>query len=276
MKKEALSVYDQFNRNITYLRISVTDRCNLRCIYCMPEDGIPLKHHTDILRLEDIAKIAAAGVQLGITKIRLTGGEPLIRKGIVSLVEMLHQIDNLQELTMTTNGILLQKYAKQLSQAGLNRVNISLDTLDPEKYRQITRGGDIQQVFAGIEAAITYNLRPVKINTVIMQDWNWDELPLLQEFARSKGLDIQYIRHMNLNNRQDIDTTSWEAQRPPPCEKCNRLRLTADGHLKPCLFSDIEIKVDLDNISDCFQKAVWEKPELGYCSIQRTMNEIGG
>lgn len=267
---------DQYNRKISYLRISVTDRCNLRCQYCMPAEGIPLKSHREILRLEQIVEIANSAVELGLTKIRLTGGEPLVRNGIVDLVQMLSQIQEIKELAMTTNGILLAKNAESLKQAGLGRVNISLDTLDADKYRKITRGGDITQVFKGIEAAQKYGLTPVKINTVVIESFNKEELPLLQKYAKDHNLDIQYIRHMHLEDRHHLDPTQWETQRPPPCLKCNRLRLTADGYLKPCLFSDKEIKVDFSNIKESFIKAIMSKPLEGISIKERLMNEIGG
>ena len=144
---------DQFNRKIDYLRISVTDRCNLRCTYCMPAEGIDLAQHKDIVSFEEIYNIVKQGADDGITKVRLTGGEPLVRKGIVDLVSQLSSIDEIKDLSMTTNGILLDQFAQQLADAGLDRVNISLDTLSAEKYKSITRGGDINKVYDGINAA---------------------------------------------------------------------------------------------------------------------------
>jgi cyclic pyranopterin phosphate synthase len=156
-------MYDLYKRNIDYLRISVTDRCNLRCTYCMPPEGIESKQHSDILTYEKIVEIARCAVDKGIKKIRLTGGEPLVRKGIINLVKMLSEIEGLQDLSMTTNGILLKKHAQDLADAGLNRVNVSLDTLDTEEYRSITRGGDLQMVLEGIEMARKVGLNPIKI-----------------------------------------------------------------------------------------------------------------
>ena len=144
---------DAYKRHINYLRISVTDRCNLRCLYCMPEEGIPLIKHQDILSFEEIEGFTRTAVHYGINKVRITGGEPLVRKDITSLVEKLSAIEGIDDLSMTTNGILLEKFAFPLKQAGLNRINISLDTMDPERYRGITRHGDLGQVLAGIEAA---------------------------------------------------------------------------------------------------------------------------
>ncbi len=161
---------DRFNRNIHYLRISVTDRCNLRCTYCMPEEGIKLIDKKDILSLEEIVNVVKIGAEkFGIRKIRLTGGEPLVRKGIVELVRQISSIDGIEECTMTTNGILLPGFADSLKKAGLKRVNISLDTMSPEKFRMITRGGDLEQVIEGIRAARSAGLTPVKINVVKTQ-----------------------------------------------------------------------------------------------------------
>lgn len=155
-------MFDRFNRKINYLRISVTDRCNLRCVYCMPEEGVVLLDHKEILSFDEIVDVAKTAVRKGVDKIRVTGGEPLVRNGIIDLVKMIGEIDGIKDFSMTTNGILLSKYADDLANAGLHRVNISLDTLDPEKFKQITRGGDIQKVFDGIEAAKKAGLNPIK------------------------------------------------------------------------------------------------------------------
>jgi len=160
-------MYDKFNRKINYLRISVTDRCNLRCTYCMPETGIQLLQHSDIISFEEIVDVVKLSVGLGIDKIRITGGEPLARKGIVDLVAMIAEIPGINDFGLTTNGILLKKYAKELKEAGLHRVNVSLDTLNPEKYHQITRLGNIEDVLEGISEAQKIGLTPVKINCVI-------------------------------------------------------------------------------------------------------------
>src|ERR1035437_3517974 len=164
---EKLFMLDHYNRNINYLRISVTDRCNLRCRYCMPEEGIELIRHEDILSFEEIVEVVKVGVSKGINRLRLTGGEPLVRKGIVSLVGMLTQIEGIEEVSMTTNGTLLAEYATELASAGLKRVNISIDTLDPEKYRELTIGGDINSVLKGIKAAKGAGLSPIKLNCVV-------------------------------------------------------------------------------------------------------------
>src|ERR1035437_1713558 len=159
---------DRFNRHINYLRISVTDRGNLRCTYCMPEEGIRLLDHSDILTYEEITAFTRLAVSNGITKVRLTGGEPLVRKNIVELVSMLSQIDGLEDLSMTTNGILLSTFASDLKKAGLNRINISLDTMNPDQYSQITKNGELAKVLEGIDAAFQAGLKPIKINCVLL------------------------------------------------------------------------------------------------------------
>ena len=157
-------MYDQFNRKINYLRISVTDRCNLRCVYCMPAEGIEMLGHDEILSFDEIVEITKVAVSMGVDKVRITGGEPLVRKGIIDLIKMISAIAGINDLAMTTNGVLLNRFAKPLAEAGLNRVNISLDTMDPEKYHSITRLGKIEAVFRGIEAAQLAELNPIKIN----------------------------------------------------------------------------------------------------------------
>ena len=168
---------DTFQREITYLRISLTDLCNLRCVYCMPPEGVRKQTHNQILSLEEIGEIARAAVELGVKKIRLTGGEPLVRRGVLSLCRELRRIPRLQELTLTTNGLLLPEMAAELKAAGVDRVNISLDTLDPEKYCRITRGGRLEDALAGIQAARDAGLSPLKLNCVLIGGFNDDEIP---------------------------------------------------------------------------------------------------
>ena len=184
---------DSFGRRINYLRISLTDRCNLRCRYCMPEKGIDKFLHEEMLTLEEVYTIAKIFVDLGIDKIRFTGGEPLVRKGIIHLISKISKLDKLRELTMTTNGVLLKKYAKDLREAGLNRVNISLDTLDEEKYRKITRGGNIKDVLDGIEEAKKVGLSPIKINTVLIGGFNEDEIEDLVNLTVEEEIDARFI-----------------------------------------------------------------------------------
>lgn len=197
---------DSFQRPINYLRISVTDRCNLRCIYCMPPEGIALMSHDDILSYEEIVTLVKAAVELGITRIRLTGGEPLVRAGLPGLVRMIAGIDGVTDLSLTTNGILLAKYAKDLKDAGLMRVNVSLDTLKPERFHQITRCGELKDTLKGIEAAKEADLTPVKINMVLMAGINDDEII---DFARKTiddGWNVRFIEYMPVNG-EDINVT---------------------------------------------------------------------
>lgn len=263
---------DSFGRNIHYLRISVTDRCNLRCIYCMPEEGIELVPHNAILSFEQIETIAITAVRLGIDKIRLTGGEPLARKGIADLVAKLRKIPGLKTLAMTTNGTLLAPLAGQLVSAGLDSVNISLDTLDPERYARLTRRGIIEDVLAGIDAALAAGLA-VKINTVVMEDTSNAEIEALKKFARQKNAAFQTIARYSL---QSMKTDAHEFDRPPPCATCNRIRLLADGTLRACLQSDISIPVDFQNIEGSISTIIKLKPAHGTTSSTYSVGKIGG
>jgi cyclic pyranopterin phosphate synthase len=328
---------DAYNRPISYLRISVTDRCNLRCIYCMPEEGVPWRSHQKVLRYEEIETIVQAAADLGISKVRLTGGEPLVRLGIVDLVRMLARIPGIDDLAMTTNGILLARYAEELAEAGLHRVNISLDTLDPARFRRITRRGDLADVLAGIEAARQAGLRPIKINTVVIRGLNDDEVvDLARKTLEASWWNIRFIELMPVGDGELMDT-AWEEQvvtaqesreqieaalgklepvkmrvgsgparyyRLPGaegtlgfitpisehfCYKCNRLRLTADGQLRPCLLSDQEIDLrtplregaDADEIQALIVEGINRKPMRHHLQEhvrpeERAMSEIGG
>jgi cyclic pyranopterin phosphate synthase len=253
----------------------VTDKCNFRCTYCMPEEGIALKSHNDILRLEQIAEVVRAAATLGISKIKLTGGEPLVRRNIESLVAMIAAIPGIADFGMTTNGSLLTpETARRLKSAGLGRVNISLDTLDPARFSAITRGGDVNDVLRGIDAAIGARLLPVKINMVVFDDTSAEDIAAMRAYCDAKGLRLQTIAHFSLDNRENHGTGATD--KPPPCAGCNRLRLTADGYLKPCLFSDHEIKVDFSDIPRSIRAAVGAKPEKGTSCVKREMNQIGG
>jgi len=268
-------MYDLFDRQIDYLRISVTDRCNLRCTYCMPEAGIALKSHSDIMPYEKIIRVAAAAAELGIHKIRLTGGEPLVRKNVNFLVRELKSVPGVREVSMTSNGTLLDLLAAGLKQAGLDRLNISLDTLDAERYRRVTRNGDIARVMAGIAAAREAGFENIKINMVLMPGFNQDEVAPMKEFCRREGMMLQRIHHYSLH---DLKTarSGLEAERPLSCAVCNRLRLTADGKLKPCLFSDREFAVDFSNIRASLEQAVRAKPRQGAACGNRQNWQIGG
>ena len=271
---------DNFNRKIEYLRISVTNRCNSRCKYCMPPEGIKLKSHDEILSFEEITNIVSVFAKLGVKKIRLTGGEPLVRRGIVDLVKKISDIEGINEITLTTNGLLLKKYATKLKEAGLDRVNISIDSLDKEKYSLITCGSSLKDVFEGIEEAKKVGLEPIKLNTVLVKDFNDNEIEDLVNLTRDNNYDIRFIELMTIG-----DTSNWSKDRylsnetvlkkikdlkpvikkdkssPADyyqisgykgrvglinpiscgfCDNCNRVRLTSNGSLKLCLHSDEE------------------------------------
>jgi cyclic pyranopterin phosphate synthase len=266
---------DRFGRTINYLRVSVTDRCNYRCSYCVPRESFSLKSQREILRYEEIREIVAAGASLGIKKIRLTGGEPLVRKNLEALVASLVSIAGVEEVAMSTNGALLSRHkAEALKKAGLIRVNISLDTLDVDKFSRLTGNGRISDVFTGIDSALEAGLEPVKINMVVHQDTTQIEKQQMLEFCRKKGLRLQTISRFSLMDGANGDPVSTD--RPPVCEECNRLRLTSDGYLLPCLFSNKETKVDFDDIEGSFIKAVTVKPENGRVCSTRAMYQIGG
>jgi cyclic pyranopterin phosphate synthase len=268
-------MFDKFNRQINYLRISVTDRCNLRCTYCMPEEGVVPKSHHDILSYEKILEVVKEATRLGIKKVRLTGGEPLVRKGILFLVQQLKKLPGLEELTLTTNGVLLDKMAAPLEKMGLDRINISLDTLEPEKYKKLTRTGDIKNVLRGIDAVIKAGFKNTKINMVLIPGYNDNEVEAMQVFCREKGFTLQRINHYSLENIESIDRT-YSAERPLKCERCNRIRLTADSKLKPCLFSDLEIPLDFNNLKESLIKAIQCKPISGTTNVTTQNWQIGG
>jgi cyclic pyranopterin phosphate synthase len=278
-----MKLRDNFSRVIDYLRISITDRCNLRCIYCMPDAGVLPIEHKEILSYEEILRVVRVAAALGVKKVRITGGEPLARKNVTYLVASLREIPGIEDLTLTTNGVLLGKYAGELADAGLNRVNISLDSLRPERYREITRGGDIASVLKGIEAAEQAGLLPVKINMVPIRDLNDDEIEDFAGMTLRSSRQVRFIEFMpigagDLWNRERYISTdeikmrvekmgtlvAVKQRRDGParyyrignapgvigfisalthhfCGDCNRLRITSDGKLRPCLFSETEI-----------------------------------
>lgn len=263
---------DAFGREINYLRISVTDRCNLRCRYCMPEEGIRLLSHDEILSFEQIEKIVRAAVGMGFHKFRLTGGEPLARKGIVNLARMLKAIPGLGVLAMTTNGTMLAPIATTLAFVGLDSVNISLDTLDPARYRYLTRGGNLDDALAGLKAAIDAGLM-VKINMVVMEDTTADEINTLRDFTKARGIAFQTISRYSL---QETKEDSVEFDRPPPCSSCDRVRLLANGVLRSCLHSDIDYRIDFDDIEGSIASAILGKPIHGAVSSTLSVGQIGG
>ncbi len=266
-------MYDRFNRKINYLRISVTDRCNLRCRYCMPEEGVILQPHSSILTFDEIVSFVKVAVSMGIDKVRITGGEPLVRKGIVDLVAMISAIDGIKDLAMTTNATYLRKYAFELVNAGLQRVNISLDTLDPEKYRQITRGGDIEETLDGIDAAFEAGLRPVKLNCVIRDNHNESDARTVTEYGKTIGAEVRYIREMNLSSGQFSIVEGGDGGN---CSICNRLRLTATGKIKPCLFNDMEFDVRELGNEEAIRQALDKKPACGSYNNTGDFYNLGG
>lgn len=271
---------DQHSRRINYLRLSVTDLCNLKCKYCMPEAGIDKKKHSDILRFESCVEIVESAAELGINKVRLTGGEPLVRRGIVDLVKRIADVKGIDEVAMTTNGLLLSKYAGELKKAGLDRVNISIDTLNPVKYHSITRGGNLQDVLAGIASAKRHGLTPIKLNVVIINGFNTDEIENFINMSE-EGLEVRFIELMPvgqastwsqgkfISNETIIERYSRVLEKQVDkdnsgpasyfinkktggkvgfinpisshfCDTCNRIRVTPDGKLKTCLHSNEE------------------------------------
>ena len=321
-------ILDSFGRSINYLRISVTDRCNLRCLYCMPPEGVPQISHSEILSYEEIRTVVRAAAELAINKVRLTGGEPLVRTDLPELIRMLSQIEGIEELSLTTNGTLLKKYARELKQAGLSRINVSLDTLKPDKFRYITRLGKLRTVLEGIEAAKETGLHPVKINTVIMRGINDDEILDFARMTYEDGWHVRFIELMpfkcgaesvpSVELRQHIavlgqlkPTASITGNGPAMyyrlagakgaigfisplteisfCSRCNRMRLTPDGKLRPCLLGEDEIDLrmplrnnaSIEELKQLILKAVASKPEhhieaANIKLVKRKMSQIGG
>jgi cyclic pyranopterin phosphate synthase len=386
-----MPLIDSFNRVIDYLRISVTDRCNFRCVYCMPEEGAPVAPKDLILTYEEIERLARIAVELGMAKLRITGGEPLVRKDIDILIEKIGRLPGLRDLSMTTNGFLLSRYAADFAQAGLNRVNISLDTLQPDRFRRIARRGNLQDVMAGIDAALSAGLRPLKVNCVVMRGWNDDEVVDFARMTQTMPIDVRFIELMPINWSAGDDaginipsgmndlfalaapagyraktnvtlyanadlgsfhrTFKTHVDHEPTgqldasqmrkafiptheirsriedeigplkpidiitngparsfrlpgaagsigfisqitndmCQTCNRLRLTADGQLRPCLMADGEVDLrgplragatDAE-IADLIRLTVFHKPkehrlEDGMAPVGRNMSQLGG
>lgn len=264
---------DPYNRQINYLRISVTDRCNFRCTYCMPAEGVPLKKRKDILSFDEITEIVKAGTKIGLSKIRFTGGEPLVRKDLPKLVKMIAGIGGIKDLGLTTNGVFLPQLAIQLKEAGLNRVNISLDTLDPEKFRKISRTGNLEDVLKGIDAAIRAELLPVKINFVRIPGENEADEKEVRKFCEAKNLQLRFIRQMNLKTGE---FSIVEGGVGGNCKICNRLRLTADGFIVPCLHSELRYNIRELGIEEAFRRAIELKPERGIGTTSHEFSTIGG
>jgi cyclic pyranopterin phosphate synthase len=239
----------------------------------MPDGGVKLIPRSEILSLEEIHEVAVTAVEMGMHRIRLTGGEPLIRRNIVHLVSMIAGITGIRDFAMTTNGVLLQEYAQPLADVGLHRINISLDTLDPERYRLITGGGDIRNVLAGIEAAQAAGLDPIKLNCVIQSSPEEPDARQVARFAGENGLVIRFIKQMEL-----AQGTFWIVQGGTGgnCARCNRLRLTSNGMIKPCLFNDLMFSIKELGIRGAIERAVEMKPERGMKSVNHEFYNVGG
>mgnify|MGYP002399060147 CR=1 FL=1 len=239
----------------------------------MPEEGVSLLRHEDILTFDEITSFTREAVTMGVTKVRITGGEPLVRKNIITLVSMLADIDGITDLSMTTNGTRLAELAGALAEAGLMRVNVSLDTLDPEKYRYVTRGGDINEVLQGIKAAQDAGLTPVKVNCVIKSTPDEEDAGMVAEYCIKNGLDVRFIRQMDLAEGSFSVVHGGSGGQ---CAKCNRLRLTPEGMLKPCLFSDIGFSVRELGAHEALMRALGNKPEYGTANKSNGFYNIGG
>jgi cyclic pyranopterin phosphate synthase len=324
---------DQFNRPITYLRISVTDRCNLRCVYCMPEAGLPWVAKAEILTFEEIEAIVRAAASVGVRSIRLTGGEPLVRRDLPRLVARIAAVAGIDDIALSTNGLLLADQIGALRAAGLRRVNVSLDTMRPDRFFAIARRTGLDRVLAGIDAAIAAGLAPVKLNCVVIRGQNDDELIDFAELTRHRRVYVRFIEMMpvrenaalqrdayvsatemleRIGAHQALEPTAGPAGNGPAryvafpgaagavgvisplshdyCETCNRVRLSADGRLRLCLFGDNEIDLrtplrdgaSRDDIAAIFRGAMYVKPERHHldlgkpASAMRAFSEIGG
>lgn len=315
---------DCYGRQINYLRLSVTELCNLRCRYCMPNEGVCKKSHEDMLTQEEMIRAVETAAQLGVTKIRITGGEPLVKKNILSICEQAAAVKGIREVCLTTNGILLPHYAKPLKDAGVRRLNISLDTLNAEKYTHITRIGTLSQATDGLHAALDAGFEKIKLNTVLIGGFNEDEIVTMAQLTKQYPIDVRFIELMPMRHEDEFSQKSFVSCQnvidrlpdaiPQPCDGgvaqlyrlpgaqgnigllspvsnhfcagCNRIRLTADGKLKPCLHSGDEFSIKGLNREEMlaqFRRAILAKPachgELSHTSRSqagRNMNQIGG
>ena len=311
---------DRFGRDITYLRISVTDLCNLRCKYCMPESGVESLCHSDILSIEEIVEIVKVASKNGIKKIRLTGGEPLVRRGFINLCKQISEINEIEDIAITTNGVYLKEMADELFENKVRRINFSLDTLIKEKYNDITRRNDFDKTMESLFYAIKKGFK-VKINVVLIGGFNDDEIEDFVNLANKYDLEVRFIELMQIG-----ETANWSKdkfvsnkivlEKVPElefdgvsgvakiykikgqkgriglispiscsfCEDCNRIRLTSDGKLKPCLHSKDEINLkglSGEELEEVFKRGIFEKPEKhhledGKSESARDMNKIGG
>ena len=315
---------DGYGRQIHYLRLSVTDKCNLRCRYCMPEDGVCKKPHESMLTEEEMLQAVEVAASLDVTKLRITGGEPLVKKNILSICEKAAAVEGIKEVCITTNGTLLPKLAKPLQAAGVKRLNLSLDTLNPVKYAHITRIGTLDQAMDGLHAALDAGFEKIKINAVLIGGFNDDEIVPLAQLTKQYPVDVRFIELMPIQDHDEFGEAAFipckriieklpeavpqkrdggvaRLYRLPGalgniglisplsdhfCSSCNRIRLTADGKLKPCLHSGDEFSIkglDKDGMLVEFKRAIHAKPschaELSHASRSqagRNMNQIGG
>lgn len=265
-------MFDSCDRRINYLRVSITDRCNLRCTYCMPAEGIALIPHEEILSLEEIRDVVSVAVRLGVDKVRLTGGEPLIRRGVVDLVRMLAEIGGIKDLAMTTNGVLLPRFAQDLKAAGLHRLNVSLDAIDPERYKSITRGGKVEDVFAGLAAARNAGFSLIKLNCVVENSPDESDAKAVAAYAQEHGHPIRYIMRMETGTGRFTKVHGGEGG---DCANCNRLRLSSHGLIRPCLFSNLAFNVRTLGAEEAIRQAVTQKPPCGNKSANH-MYAVGG
>ena len=315
---------DKLGRDITYLRISLTDKCNLRCRYCMPEEGVCKRSHHEMMNEDEVVTAVEVAASLGIHKVRLTGGEPLVKRNILSICRRVAAVEGVRDVCLTTNGILLPQLGKQLREAGVNRLNLSLDTLNPEKYAYITRIGQLEHFQAGLDAALEAGFEKVKINAVLIGGFNDDEIEDLAKLTMKYPVDMRFIELMPIQDHDEFGESAYvpyyrvleklpdavpvpkdggvaKLYRLPGargniglispisahfCSECNRLRLTADGKLKPCLHSGDEYSIkglDKAGMKAVFEQAIWNKPAwhgdldaVNRSKAGRNMNEIGG
>lgn len=326
---------DQYGRKIEYLRISVTDRCNLRCVYCMPEEGVEQVSHSEILSFDEMTRICRICAKLGITRVKLTGGEPLVRKGLGSLLRSIKEIEGIEQVTLTTNGVLLAEQIEELAAAGLDAVNVSLDTLDRAQYMKLTRRDELEAALRGLEAALQYPDIRVKVNCVALHGENESQWVPLANMAKERPIDVRFIEMMPIGLGKEYPFSSQElvyealkaalgeaqfltgnfgngpaiyarfpgftgktgfisAVSHKFCESCNRVRLTAEGFLKPCLqySTGVDLRAMLRNeagekeLEEMIQKVIFEKPRSHQFQMegsskqedleQKQMSSIGG
>ena len=263
---------DKYNREIIYLRISVTDRCNLRCYYCIETPSVDLIHESNILSFEEIINFVKDALEFGIKKVKFTGGEPLIRSDIIELISILSKYNAIKDLSISTNGILLSQYADNLKKAGLDRINVSLDTLDKIKFKENTGGGDLNAVIDGLNKAKESGFHDIKLNCVIKKSSIEPDAINVMNFAVKNNFGVRFIRLMNLNEGNFWPIKGGDGGH---CYKCNRIRLSCDGKIFPCLFNDNNFSIkDLGNKNAIIQ-AINAKPKEGYKTTNK-MYKLGG